>query len=136
MMVLICSRPDRFRSTVLGSSRLLIEIYQMATHVVIRDHGELLFQDSLSSLHQHSRTRIRIRTTDDGRACRILARAGLPVRQNAESGELLLDSAEDADVLRGGRILSDQDIGLLRLEEKQMSLEDIFLKLTGKKVSL
>ena len=28
------------------------------------------------------------------------------------------------------------DIGLLRLEEQQMSLEDIFLKLTGKKVSL
>ena len=66
MRELICSLPERFGMTVLVSSHLLSEIDQMATHVGIINRGELLFQDSLASLHQHSRTRIRIRTTGRG----------------------------------------------------------------------
>ncbi|HJB83591.1 MAG TPA: ATP-binding cassette domain-containing protein [Candidatus Mediterraneibacter intestinavium] len=136
MRELICSLPERFGMTVLVSSHLLSEIDQMATHVGIINQGELLFQDSLASLHQHSRVRMRIRTTDDGRAYRLLSRAALPVRQDTQTGEVMLDSTEDDKVLRSGRLLAEHDIGLLRLEECQVSLEDIFLKLTGKKVSL
>ena len=51
-------------------------------------------------------------------------------------GTLILDTTEDARILRCGRLLFENQIGLLRLEELQLSLEDIFLKLTGKQVSL
>lgn len=39
-------------------------------------------------------------------------------------------------MLQCGRLLADQEIGILRLEEMQMSLEEIFLKLTEKQASL
>ena len=133
MRELIRSLPERFGMTILVSSHLLGEIDQMATHVGIINQGELLFQGSLSDLHQHSRSRIFLRTTDDENAYRLLKKAGLSVER--QQG-LYLGSVEDSDVLRCGRLLAEREIGLLRLEEEQMSLEDIFLKLTGKKVSL
>ncbi len=136
MRELICSLPDRFGMTVLVSSHLLSEIDQMATHVGIIHQGELLFEGGLADLHRHSRLRLKVRTTDDERAFRVLKGADIPVRYDRESGRLLLDSEEDACVLRSVRLLAEHDIGLLRLEELQVSLEDIFLKLTGKKVSL
>lgn len=134
MRELICTLPKHYGITVLVSSHLLSEIDQMATHVGIIDHGELIFQDSLSSLHEHSRSHIRLLTTDDQRACRLLIRQGLPVKLWNQT--LCLNSTEDALVLKAGTLLLQEGIGILRLEEVQKSLEDIFLQLTGRQVSL
>lgn len=136
MRELICSLPEKYGMTVIVSSHLLSEIDQMATHVGIIDHGSLLFQGNLTDLHRHSRDKMRIRTTDDKRAVRLLNHAGIPAEYDAENREVWVNSVEDNCILRCGKILMDQEIGLLRLEEVRMSLEDIFLRLTGKKVSL
>ncbi len=136
MRELICSLPGKYGMTVLVSSHLLSEIDQMATHVGIIDRGALIFQDDLASLHHHSRARIRLRTTDDGQAFCLLKKARLPVAASKDGSGLFLLSVEDSCVLRCGHLLADQEIGILRLEEMQMSLEDIFLNLTGKQASL
>lgn len=132
MRELICSLPGKYGITILVSSHLLSEIDQMATHVGIIDKGKMIFQDDLASLHHHSRSRIQVRTTDDGRAFRLLKQARIPVSTDERTSGFCLNTTEDSCVLRCGRLLNEQDIGILRLEEMQMSLEEIFLNLTGK----
>ena len=136
MRELICSLPVKYGMTILVSSHLLSEIDQMATHVGIIEKGALIFQGSLESLHRHSRARIRLRTTDNGRAFRVLKNAQFPVAADKDGHGLFLHSTEDSRVLQCGRLLAEQEIGVLRLEEMQMSLEEIFLKLTEKQASL
>lgn len=134
MRELICSLPAQYGITVLVSSHLLSEIDQMATHVGIIHKGELIFQDSLSCLHEHSKSRLFLRTDDDGKAAKILEQYRFPSEER--DGKLYLRILEDRLVIKAISTLTDSGIGILRLSEEQMSLEDIFLKLTGKKVSL
>ena len=53
-----------------------------------------------------------------------------------EKENLYLLSDRDEDILHAGTILSENKLGILRLEEQQKSLEDIFLNLTGRSISL
>ena len=131
---LICSLPKQFGITVLVSSHLLSEIDQMATHVGIIDEGQLIFQDTLSCLHEHSRPRLLLRTDNDKEAAQILKRRQIPA--DLKDGKLYLRIHEDAAVKKAAALLVNSDIGILRLSEQQISLEDIFLNLTGRQVSL
>ena len=130
MRELICALPQKYGMTILVSSHLLAEIDQMATHVGIIDKGILIFQDRLDILHEHSRPGILLRTTDNEMACRLLVQNGMPVQR--ENDFLFLNSHSDSDVLQMGHLLYNMNIGLLRIEEKQTSLEDIFLSLVGR----
>lgn len=133
MRELICSLPHKYGMTVLISSHLLAEIDQMATYVGIIDKGSLLFQDELSILHEHSHSRMKLATTNNTAAFQLLKNAALPVL--TEHDHLLyLDSREPDVVLRAGKLLYQSDIGILRLEEEQKSLEDIFLSLVGRSI--
>lgn len=134
MRELICTLPENYNMTVLISSHLLSEIDQMATHVGIIDKGELIFQDKLSNLHEHSHSRIRLRTTDDKKAALALKQTGISVV--FENNSLFINTDSDEIIVKAGYILYGQNIGLLRLEEEQKSLEDIFLNLTGRSMSL
>lgn len=134
MRELICSLPGTYGITVLVSSHLLSEIDHMATHVGIIDKGHLIFQDSLSSLHEHSRSRILLKTNNDRAALNLLEYQNIPVDWKKEC--LYLKTTEDNLVMQSVSTLVNAGIGVLRLEEQQMSLEDIFLHLTGKQVSL
>ena len=53
-----------------------------------------------------------------------------------EGEYLVLPLLSDQAVSAAGRLLGEWGIAVLRLEERQKSLEDIFLELTGKAVSL
>lgn len=134
MRELICSLPQNYGITILVSSHLLSEIDQMATHVGIIDKGQLIFQNSLSSLHEHSHSRIYLKTTDDASAAPLLKAAGLPV--SVKQDALVLNKSDNRSVVQAVRAVVGAGIGVLRLEEHQMSLEDIFLSLTGRQVSL
>lgn len=134
MRELICTLPENYNMTVLISSHLLSEIDQMATHVGIIDKGELIFQDKLSNLHEHSHSRIRLRTTNDKKAALALKQTGISIV--FENNSLFINTDSDEIIVKAGYILYGQNIGLLRLEEEQKSLEDIFLNLTGRSMSL
>lgn len=134
MRELICTLPENYNMTVLISSHLLSEIDQMATHVGIIDKGELIFQDKLSNLHEHSHSRIRLRTTDNKKAALALKQTGISIV--FENNSLFINTDSDEIIVKAGYILYGQNIGLLRLEEEQKSLEDIFLNLTGRSMSL
>ncbi len=130
MRELICTLPKEYGITVLVSSHLLAEIDQMATHAGIINHGCLIFQDKLSVLHEHSRSRIFLRTTEDKRALSVLKGAKFPAV--FEHGKLYLNTGREEDILRAGRLLFSNDLGILHLAEEQKNLEDIFLNLVGR----
>lgn len=135
MRELIKELPQRFGMTVLVSSHLLSEIDQMADHVGIIREGELVFQDSLAALHSRSKHHLALRTTDNARAQRLLQARHLHVSDEGE-GYLMLPLLNDDTTAALVQVLAESSVGLLRLEERQKSLEDIFLELTGKAVSL
>ena len=135
MRELICSLPERFGMTVVVSSHLLSEIDQIADVVGIIREGELVFQDRLSVLHARSRHELLLRTTDNEAAAALLASQGLPCRR--EGDYLTLSMLKDPQAARLSRLLCQNGLDLIRMEERQTSLEDIFLELTGgKEVSL
>lgn len=123
---------EQYGITVFVSSHLLSEIDQMANYVGIINHGVLIFQDRLSALHEHSRARMLLHTTDDETALRILKQAALPYA--SAHGRLYLNTGKEADILRAGTLLFSNGLGILSLAEEQRSLEDIFLELTGRSV--
>ena len=134
MRELICDLPGRFGMTVVVSSHLLSEIDQMANHVAIIRGGELVFQDSLEALHGRSRHHLALRTTNNAIARRLLAEQSVPCEE--ENGYLILPILSDEVAAQLTAFLAGNRLGIVRLEERQKSLEDIFLDLTGKAASL
>ena len=134
MRELICDLPERFGMTVVVSSHLLSEIDQMADHVAIIREGELVFQDTLEALHGRSRHHLALRTTNNPVARAILQEKSVSCRE--EEGYLILPILTDELTAQLTRLLAERRLGVIRLEERQKSLEDIFLELTGKAASL
>ena len=134
MRELICELPERFGMTVVVSSHLLSEIDQMADHVAIIREGELVFQDTLEALHVRSCHHLALKTTNNPVARAILQEKSVSCRE--EEGYLILPILTDELAAQLTRLLAERRLGVIRLEERQRSLEDIFLELTGKAASL
>lgn len=134
MRELIRSLPAEYGMTVMVSSHLLSEIDQMATDVGIINKGELVFQDSLSTLHKRSKSSIAIRTLDNMEALKIMKKHN--VHCTMEDGYIFLPKLSDDDLSEHIFHLFEKKVGVVRIEEQQKSLEDIFLELTGTAVSL
>ena len=94
----------------------------------------LVFQDTLSALHARSCPRLALRTTDNAGAARLLGENRVPC--TLEDGWLTLPLLSDADAASLSRFLASHRVDLLRMEERQKSLEDLFLELTGREESL
>lgn len=134
MRELICALPKQFGMTVVVSSHLLSEIDQIATNVGIISNGELVFQGSLETLHERSNRSIAVRTLNNTLADEILKEQGIFCKV-CEEYLLLPDIADDL-LAQYISCLFERHIGVVRIEERQKSLEDIFLDLTGMAVSL
>lgn len=130
MRELIRSLPSRYGMTVIVSSHLLGEIDQMADHVGVIRQGRLVFQGTMSGLHGMSAARLALRTQDNARARSLLPAA------RSEGEWLLLDAMSDSEAARVSLKLAGTGIGLVRMEQRETSLEDIFLRLTGTEETL
>lgn len=134
MRELICSLPQRFGMTVVVSSHLLTEIDQMADHVAIIRDGELVFQNTLEQLHHKSCPHLALRTTNNPLTRHLLLEQSIPCQE--EGDYLILPILSDEVTAQLVFLLTSQRLGIVRLEERRKSLEDIFLELTGKERSL
>ena len=130
MRELIRSLPSRFGMTVIVSSHLLGEIDQMADHVGVIRRGRLVYQGTMSGLHGMSAARLALRTQDNARALRLL-----PAARN-DGQWLMLDAMSDGEAARISLKLAEAGVGLVRMEQRETSLEDIFLRLTGTEETL
>ena len=123
MRELIRTLPQTRGTTVLVSSHLLSEVEQMADHVGIISRGKVVWQGALASLRAQAKRQLAFRTTDNTRAAALLG-------ARAEEGWLVAPFAGDEDVARSSLALADAGIGLVRIEERGDTIEDIFLAIT------
>ena len=131
---LICELPKRMGITVLVSSHLLSEMDQMADYVGIINHGQLIFQDKLDALHEHSKSKLLLRVMNRTVTLKILENNGVEGRVTEEG--ILIPGFSDDRTAALVSALAEGGAGLYRIEERQKSLEDIFLSLTGRRESL
>ena len=129
---LIKSLPQKYGMTVMISSHLLSEIDQMATAVGIINHGKIIFQDSMDALRSQSKKYIAIRTQDNREAEKLLS----DFKPAYKDKFLLLQNMDDEKVSKIVGSLVRSGINIFRVEEHQKTLEDIFLELTGKEITL
>ena len=128
MRSLISEMPHRCGATVLISSHLLSEMEQMVDHVGIIDHGQLLFQGSLSELQRYSRGDITLRVLHPENAVSILSRFE-SVEQTQQTFRLPTMPEEQLALLV--QQLANSHAGVVELKRHTKSLEEIFLSLTG-----
>lgn len=134
MRELISDLPKHYGMTVMVSSHLLSEIDQMATDVGIINQGKLIYQGSLQTLHDQAKGRICIRVLNQGTAVRVLEEHGETYRLEGEN--LVFSECGSEQVAKLVTLLATHGVRITGVTQKQKSLEDIFLALTGKQVSL
>ena len=129
---LIKTLPSKYGMTVMISSHILSEIDQMATIIGIINQGSLIFQERMSVLDEQRKPQILLKTSDDDTAYRFLAKLNPQRTLNGLQLGALTDEQTGAVV----RELCSNDLSVYRVEEHRESLEDIFLTLTGKELTL
>lgn len=132
MRGLIKTLPSKYGMTVMISSHILSEIDQMATVIGIINQGSLIFQERMSVLDEQRKPQIILKTSDDDTAYRFLAKLNPQRTLNGLQLGALTDEQTGAVV----RELCSNNLSVYRVEEHRESLEDIFLTLTGKELTL
>ena len=132
MRELIKMLPKQYGMTVMISSHILSEIDQMATVVGIINQGCLIFQERMSVLDMQREPQIILRTSDNNHAFQLLKKANPQRTTDGLQIGALTDEQTGAVV----QCLCSNGISVYRVEEHRVSLEDIFLNLTGKELTL
>ncbi|WP_337098133.1 ABC transporter ATP-binding protein [Paenibacillus sp. YIM B09110] len=131
---LIKSLPKSHGVTILISSHLLSEIEQMATRVGIIAKGSLIYEDRIEKLRERAQGHIRLGVNDPEAAWGLLSASGISA--SLDEGKLTVAETDNAAIaaivarLVGGRHQ------VFRVEEEKVSLESIFLDMTGVEGSL
>lgn len=124
---LIKELPTLYDSTVLISSHLLSEVEQIATHVGIIHHGQLIFQDQMDILQQHRSPVMYVELEHPEEAYQTLLGKGWRVDIENRSLSIPVTSSKER-----ARLFQDlQPFSILSVQEKKKSLEEIFIKWTG-----
>ena len=132
MRELIKQLPKQYGMTVMISSHILSEIDQMATVVGIINQGCLIFQERMSVLDMQREPQIVLRTSDNNRTYQLLKKTN---PQRTADG-LQIGALSDEQIGAVVQCLCSNGISVYRVEEHRESLEDIFLNLTGKELTL
>ena len=129
---LIKALPQKYGMTVMISSHILSEIDQVASSIGIINHGELIFQERKEALENERKPYITIRTSDMEKTCNVLNIQ----KPKGNFSELNLGILSDEAIGKTIYTLNNHNIMIYRIEEHRRSLEDIFLELTGKELTL
>ena len=113
-----------FGIAILMASHLLSEIERVCNHLVVIDAGRLVRSAPIASFTERMQVLIVEVEGDGAPLAKRLAESGLTVR---EEGELIVVGLEDDrpyDIIRDSVV--DLGLGLIRLEQRRQSLEEIF----------
>ena len=131
------------KHTVILSSHILSEVQAVCDRIIVIDHGRLVADDTTENLSRHMSQDHRYVVRIDGPEKEVLktlsAISGMkeviPLGKKEEGVyEYSVESGEDKDLRREiFKRLSERNWPLLGLKSTEMSLEDIFLRLTGGK---
>lgn len=135
--------------TVILSSHILSEVQAVCDRIMIISHGRLVASDTPENLEKMAGTygmELTVRT-DETTAAEILAKTDaadwirdIVIRQNEETGETAVSFQFDNDGSYEQDIretiffaFAEERVPILAMKEKKLSLEDVFLELTGDK---
>jgi ABC-2 type transport system ATP-binding protein len=131
---LIRELPKRYDMTVLVSSHLLSEIDQIATQIGVLSKGKLIYQDSLESLKQQNKQKLKIGVYDWKKAETALRKRNIEVA--VQDQFLWVENTDRDKIVELNHFLVQSGFSVFCLEVVHRSLEDIFLALTGSEESL
>jgi ABC-2 type transport system ATP-binding protein len=116
--------------TVLLSSHLLVEVEDLCNRVAIVRRGRVVYEGSLAGLRATGDAEYHLRTSDPQATVAVCDRVdGIEdVRRAGRDGFLL--RAAESDVAALSLALGSAGIAILELHSQQVTLEDIFLRLT------
>lgn len=125
MLDLVQRTGQEFGIAILMASHLLGEIERVCNHLVVIDAGRLVRSGPITTFTAQTQV-LAVEVEGDVEALtRHLSERGLTVRRDGQT--VLVDLAESSrpyDLIRDS--LVDLGLGLLRLEQRRQSLEDIF----------
>lgn len=134
MRELIKCLPSTFGITILLSTHLLSEIQQIATHVGIIHKGNLLYQESMTTLENKANSSIYIRCSSAKKAVAIAKE--LNITCHLDQDLLHVPYIKDHLLYKLVQGLIKANIPIYRIWDEKKSLEDIFLELTEKEKSI
>lgn len=117
-------------ATLVVSSHILGELDLLATRFGFLEQGRLLLEVSHQELHAESQAALLVEVDDVGRALQLLT--GLGMRARPDGGRLVVSSHLD-QASRIARLLVEEGLELSRLERREGTLEDFFLRLIGRR---
>lgn len=115
--------------TVFLSSHLLSEVQAICDRVAILSNGKCIAQGSVSEVLERGRsTGVLVKVASPERAHQVLLEAGFLVTN--EDGSLIvnIDPAHSDEITKS---LASKDLFVSELRPREVSLEDVFLELTG-----
>jgi len=125
---------QRMGKTILLSSHILSELQSVCTRVGILERGELVAQGTIDDIMEKAadHAEVRLSTTDDARAAVVLRELEHVLSAEVDEAEsvVAVRVTNDCDLAALSAHLHARDLGLRHLERQQLTLEEVFMRLT------
>lgn len=115
--------------TIVVSSHILAELYQLATDYIIISHGHIISTLSKDELDNLCTTHIVMETEHNDEAMRILTSNGISTLNSNEGAISIYDKVETRDV---AQLMYDHKILITQLTKHERTLEEYYIELLGR----
>lgn len=115
--------------TIVISSHILAELYQLATDYIIISHGHIISTLSRDELDGLCTTHIVMDTEHNDEALKVLANSGICTLDNDEEGIRIFDNIDTKEV---ARLMYDNRILVTHLAKHERTLEEYYIELLGR----
>lgn len=115
--------------TIVISSHILAELYQLATDYIIISHGHIISTLSKDELDDLCTTHIVMETEHNDEALRVLSDSGISTVDNDEGTIRIFDNVNTKDV---AQLMYDHRILVTHLAKHERTLEEYYIELLGR----
>lgn len=115
--------------TIVISSHILAELYQLATDYIIISHGHIISTLSKDELDKLCTTHIVMETEHNGEAMSILTSNGIATMNSDEGSISIYGNVETKEV---ARLMYDHQILVTQLTKHERTLEEYYIELLGR----
>jgi ABC-2 type transport system ATP-binding protein len=115
--------------TIVISSHILAELYQLATDYIIISHGRIISTLSKDELDDRCTTHITMDTEHNDEALRVLATSGIRTLDDSDGAIRIFDNVEARDV---AQLMYDHKILVTHLAKHERTLEEYYIELLGR----
>ena len=115
--------------TIVVSSHILAELYQLATDYIIISQGRIISTFSKTDLDNLCTTHIVMETECNDTAIEILAANGLCGVDNDEGSIMIFDNVDTKEV---AELMRDHNVLVTHLAKHERTLEEYYIELLGR----